>query len=294
MEMNRTPRSTIAFLGAGRMGAPMITRLIAAGFDVRAWNRTSEKVAPLVELGATAAATPVAATTGANILITMLPDGPTTEEVVFGADEAVSRMARGATWLQMGTVGVEATDRFISRVKSMDVKYIDAPVSGSVAPATTGDLLILASGDQDAHDVANPVFDVLGRRTYWLGAAGNGTRVKLVLNNWLVDLVEMVVETLGFARELGIDPETIINILDDVPIGSPYAVAKARNMLSGDFSPGFALKHAVKDAVLSLDIAKEHHHELALTASFIERWQQAIADGLGDDDLSVVFEHVGV
>ncbi len=294
MEMNSSSHPTIAFLGAGSMGVPMITRLISAGFNVRAWNRTIEKVTPLIELGVTAAATPGAATTDANILITMLPDGPTTEEVVFGADHAMSRLASGAVWLQMGTVGVEATDRFISQVASMDVKFVDAPVSGSVAPATTGDLLILASGNQDTHDIANPVFDVLGRRTYWLGATGNGSRVKLVLNNWLVDLVEMVVETLGFARELGIDPETIVNILDDVPIGSPYAVAKARTMLSGDFAPGFALKHAVKDAVLSLALAKEHHQELSLTASFIDRWQKAIIDGAGDDDLSVVFEHVGV
>lgn len=294
MEMNPTERPTIAFLGAGAMGAPMITRLVAAGFSVRAWNRTSEKLAPLVELGAIAAATPSAAATDANILITMLPDGHTTEEVVFTEDAVLPRLASGAAWLQMGTVGVEATDQFMSRIKTVDVKFVDAPVSGSVVPATTGDLLILASGAPDVHDVATPIFDVLGRRTYWLGAAGAGSRVKLVLNNWLVDLVEMVVETLNFASELGIDPAMIVNILDDVPIGSPYAVAKARTMLSGDFSGGFALKHAIKDAVLSLDIAKQQHQGLSLTASFIDRWQQALAQGAGDKDLSVVFDYVGV
>ncbi|HEY5303417.1 MAG TPA: NAD(P)-dependent oxidoreductase [Acidimicrobiales bacterium] len=293
MEVNPTERPTIAFLGAGAMGAPMITRLVGAGFGVRAWNRSSEKLTPLVELGAIAAATPGAAATDANILITMLPDGPTTEQVVFNDDAVLSGLASGATWLQMGTVGVEATDHLMARIDTADVQFVDAPVSGSVAPAVTGDLLILASGPPAVHDAATPIFDVLGRRTYWLGAAGAGSRVKLVLNNWLVDLVEMVVETLNFASELGIDPATIVNILEDVPIGSPYAVAKARTMLSGDFSPGFALKHAVKDAVLSLEIAKEHREKLSLTASFIARWQQAMVQGAGDEDLSVVYDYVG-
>jgi hypothetical protein len=91
------------------------------------------------------------------------------------------------------------------------------------------------------------VFAALGRATAWLGPAGNGTRAKLVLNNWLADLTETTAETLGLARQLGLDPGAIVDLLESTPLGSPYAVQKARSMLAGDFAPAFALKHALKD-----------------------------------------------
>jgi 3-hydroxyisobutyrate dehydrogenase len=113
-----------------------------------------------------------------------------------------------------------------------------------------------------------------------------------VLNNWLVDLVEMVAETLKISTSLGLDPLVIVEILADAPTGSPYAVAKARSMLDGDYSPNFALKHAVKDVLLALDAANSVNEELPLTASLIATWQRAVADGAGDLDLSVVYRYV--
>jgi 3-hydroxyisobutyrate dehydrogenase len=114
----------------------------------------------------------------------------------------------------------------------------------------------------------------------------------LVLNNWLVDLVELTAETLHVSAALGLDPRAVIEILADAPIGSPYAVAKARNMLDGDFTPNFALKHAFKDATLALDAARSVDVDLVLTESLMSTWQRAVADGAGDDDLSVVYRYV--
>ncbi len=105
-------------------------------------------------------------------------------------------------------------------------------------------------------DVLAPVFSVLGRATAWLGQAGNGTRAKLVLNNWLADLTETTAETLAFARRRGLDPAEIVDLLAANPLGAPYAVQKAHVMLSGDFSPAFALKHALKDAELAAQAAQ--------------------------------------
>jgi 3-hydroxyisobutyrate dehydrogenase len=133
----------------------------------------------------------------------------------------------------------------------------------------------------------------LGRRTVWLGRAGAGSRAKLVLNNWLVDLVESTAETLRFASALGIDPAMIIDLLD-APIGSPYAVDKGRSMLEGDFTLNFALRHAVKDADLALDAAESVGIELALTQSLIESWHRAVTNGRGDEDLSVVYAEAWV
>jgi 3-hydroxyisobutyrate dehydrogenase len=279
----------IAFLGAGQMGEPMARRLIGAGFTVRVWNRTAARVASLIESGATGAATPAIAAEGADLIVTMLTDAPAVEAVVSGDDGALATASRGAVWLQMSTIGVDGTDRLRALAAASDVLFVDAPVSGSVELAASGRLLILASGPLEAQPAAARAFDAMGRHTYWLGEAGGGSRAKLVLNNWLVDLVEMTVETLKLTQALGLDANLLVDILADAPIGSPYAVAKARSMLLGDFTTNFALKHAVKDALLALDAAHGVDRELPLTASLISSWQGALASGGGDLDLSVVY-----
>jgi 3-hydroxyisobutyrate dehydrogenase len=289
MKMKRTNDLTIAFLGAGRMGAPMASRLISDGFNVQVWNRTVERLSGLVQLGGIVASTPAEAAHGADVVITMLPDGPTVETVIDGDDGAFKTLARGAVWLQMSTIGIEWTERLAAKADEAQVLFVDAPVSGSVAPATSGELLILASGPAEAKSVATRAFDSMGRHTFWMGPAGAGSKAKLVLNNWLVDLVEMVVETLKFSEALGLDPQLIVDVLAEAPIGSPYAVAKARSMLEGDFSTNFALKYAIKDALLALEAAKNVDGDLALTASLIPSWQRALGNGAGDLDLSAVY-----
>jgi len=287
--MEKSNDLTVAFLGAGHMGAPMATRLIHDGFHVRVWNRSSERLEALVQLGGIEASTPADAALGADVVITMLPDGATVESVIEGENGAFNTMERGAVWLQMSTIGIDWTERLAVRAREGGVVFVDAPVSGSVTPAANGALLILASGPSESQPVVTSILDSLGRHTFWLGSAGAGSRAKLVLNNWLVDMVEMVVETLNFSEALGLDPHLVVDVLAEAPIGSPYAVTKARSMLEGDFSTNFALKYAIKDALLAIDAAKKADSDLVLTASLIPSWQRALANGAGELDLSAVY-----
>ena len=292
-EPGRQGLPTVAVLGIGQMGRPMAARLVSAGFAVRVWDRSPAKIVPLVDAGATAAVSPAQAAAGADVLLTMLSDGPGVQAVMAGADGPLVSAEHDRVWLQMSTVGINWTDRLAALAGAHNVAFVDAPVSGSVGPAEAGALLVLASGPVEAHRIVAPVLDVIGRRTVWLGRAGAGSRAKLVLNNWLVDLVESTAETLRFASALGIDPAMIIDLLD-APIGSPYAVDKGRSMLEGDFTLNFALRHAVKDADLALDAAESVGIELALTQSLIESWHRAVTNGRGDEDLSVVYAEAWV
>jgi 3-hydroxyisobutyrate dehydrogenase len=284
------PRTTpvIAFLGTGRMGGPMAANLARAGFEVRAWDRTASHAAALAGDGATAAASPAEAVRGAGILITMLADGPATEQVWNGPD-GLSAAGPGLIWVQMATVGLEWTQRFANTAARYGVHFFDAPVSGSQGPAQAGELTILASGPHWMAEAVTPMFEVLGRATTWLGPAGNGTRAKLVLNNWLADITETTAETLSFARQLGLDPAAIVDLLESTPLGSPYAMQKARTMLAGDFTPAFALKHALKDADLAAQAAQESGAELTLTSALLPRWRRAAASGHADDDLAAIY-----
>jgi 3-hydroxyisobutyrate dehydrogenase len=284
----RAATPVIAFLGTGRMGAPMAANLARAGFTLRAWDRTASHAAALVKDGATAAASPAEAVKGAGILITMLADGPATEEA-WREPGALLAAGPGLIWVQMATVGIEWTQRFANTAARYGVSFFDAPVSGSQGPAQAGELTILASGPHWLQETVAPVFAALGRATAWLGPAGNGTRAKLVLNNWLADLAETTAETLSFARQLGLDPALIVDLLESTPLGSPYAVQKARSMLAGDFTPAFALKLALKDADLAAQAAQASGTELTLTSALLPRWRRAVAAGHGDDDVAAIY-----
>ena len=284
-----TATPVIAFLGTGRMGGPMAANLARGGFGVRVWNRTISRAEVLATDGAVAASSPAEAVRGASVVITMLADGPATEQAATGPDGLLAGSEPGTIWVQMGTVGADWTARLAATADAHRLEFVDAPVSGSEGPAQAGQLVILASGPQQAQDVLAPVFDALGRATIWLGPAGHGTRAKLVLNNWLADLTETTAETLSFARRLDLDPAKVVDLLQLTPLGAPYAVQKARSMLAGDFSPAFALKHALKDAELAAQAAQASGATLTLTSALLPRWREAAASGHADDDLSAVY-----
>jgi len=285
---DRTATPVVAFLGTGRMGAPMAANLARAGFDVRVWNRTVSRAEALEADGAVVSISPAQAVWDAPVVITMLADGPATEQAASGPDGLLTA-SPGTIWVQMATVGIEWTARLAGLAAAAGVVFVDAPVSGSEGPAQAGQLTILASGPGQVRDVLAPVFGVLGRATAWLGPVGHGTRAKLVLNNWLADLTETTAETLSFARRLGLDPAEVVDLLQSTPLGAPYAVQKARAMLAGDFSPAFALRNALKDAELAAQAAQASGATLTLTSALLPRWRDTAASGHADDDLSAVY-----
>jgi 3-hydroxyisobutyrate dehydrogenase len=279
------PRVPVAVLGTGTMGAPIARSLLHAGFPVRVWNRTVAKAA-VVGVGARRTSTPGEAAAGADVLITMLADGAAVEQVMTGPTGALSMLGAGTIWIQMSTVGTEWTDRLAGLAARHDVAFVDAPVSGSSAAAETGELIILASGATTARARVQPLFDVLGRQTLWLERTGDGSRLKLALNNWLAVLVEGMVETLTLSEALGLDPYLLLEAISDGPMASDYALAKGVAMVNAEFIPGFPLRHATKDAELALSAAHRHGVELPLTSALLPRWHQALAGDHGGDDVA--------
>jgi 3-hydroxyisobutyrate dehydrogenase len=289
-----TPTQTVAVLGIGTMGAPIARNLLRAGFGVRVWNRTPDKAAELVEDGARQASDPAEAATGADVLITMLPDGVTVEDVMTGPAGALSMLRSGSIWLQMSTVGVEWTDRLAELADLRGVAFVDAPVSGSSEPAERGELEILAGGAGQVRPRVKPIFDALGSRTLWLDRVGDGSRLKLALNNWLVVLVEAMSETLSFSGAIGLDPHQFLEAIAGGPLAPLYAVTKGAAMLDSDFVPGFPLRHAVKDAELAMSAANRHGAELTLTGALLPRWRNVVVEGHGDDDVAAVVTRAAV
>jgi 3-hydroxyisobutyrate dehydrogenase len=280
------PARRVAVLGTGTMGAPIARNLLHAGLEVRVWNRSAAKAQSLAADGAVVAAEPAAAADGADTLITMLTDGNAVQQVMTGPGGALSRLGPNAVWIQMSTVGVAWTDRLAELAARSAVAFVDAPVSGSSQPAQDGQLVILASGAGPVRSRVTPVFDVLGRQTLWLERAGEGSRLKLALNNWLAVLVEGMAETLILSDALGLDPHLVLATIAGGPLASPYATNKGNAMLEADFAPGFPLQHATKDAALAADAAHDHHVDLALTDALLRRWEHGIELGHGAEDVA--------
>jgi 3-hydroxyisobutyrate dehydrogenase len=286
-------RTSVTVLGTGRMGAPIARNLLGAGFPVTVWNREPKAAAPLAEVGAALAYSPAAAVDGADVVITMVTNGDAVAQTMTGSTGALVTLRPGSVWIQMGTIGVEWTKRFATLAASRDVEFVDAPVSGSDGPARDGSLIVLASGPEEIQAQLQPIFDAIGRKTIWLGPAGNGSRLKLVLNNWLAAEIEGMAETIALTQALGLDPDLFLEAIDGEPLGSPYAVAKGRAMIAGEYAPGFAVRLGLKDVGLALDAARETNLELPITAAVAQRFRQAVADGHADEDVASVFAEAG-
>jgi 3-hydroxyisobutyrate dehydrogenase len=246
---------TIAVLGTGTMGAPMARNIARAGLPVVAWNRTADKAEALAADGVRAADTPAAAIADADVLVTMLADGPVTEGVLGGPDGALAALRAGAVWIQMGTVGAPAADRLAAVAADHGVEFVDAPVLGSAGPAQRGELTILASGPEDLRDRCAPVFDAVGARTFWLGAAGTGSRLKVVVNAWLMSTTAALAETIALAERLDVDPESFLEVTNRGAVAALYTDLNGPAMADREFPLNFPLELAAKDAALALEAA---------------------------------------
>jgi 3-hydroxyisobutyrate dehydrogenase len=277
--------NTTAVLGTGIMGAAMARNLLAAGQSATVWDRSPSALEPLRQAGALVAPTPAAAVRGAGLVITMLPTAAVVGAVMFDG-AVVAELAHGAVWAQMGTIGVEATAEIAARLhrERPDVLFVDAPVSGSKGPAEAGQLLILASGPEAARRVVGPAFAALGRSTVWLGPAGQGSRMKLVVNAYLSTLIEGVAEALELASRLGIDAGELAATIAGGPLDAPIAGAKLHQMERGDYAPEFPLEWALKDVDLALDAAGGD--SLPLLAALSRQWHAAVASGHGREDVA--------
>jgi 3-hydroxyisobutyrate dehydrogenase len=269
----------VAVLGTGIMGAPMARNIAGADHDVVVWNRTREKAEGL---GAAVADSPAEAIHGADAVITMLADG----DAVASAIDDVA-LGTGQVWWQASTVGLEATGRLAERAGA--AAFVDGPVLGTRKPAEEGKLTVLASGPREAKERLAPLFEAVAAKTIDVGdEAGASSRLKLVLNAWIVSLVESLGETVALAEGLGVDPRRFFEAIGGGPLDLPYAQMKGKLMLERAYDePSFKLSLAAKDARLALQATEL---ELPVLEAVRAQMERAIEAGHGDDDMAATIE----
>lgn len=268
----------------------MARNAVRAGLDVSVWNRTAETAAPLAADGVTVFDHPADAVRGRDVVVSVLSNADVTLEVVR---PLLAELLPHAVWIQSATIGVDGIERAIEAAAEAGVRFIDAPVSGTKTPAELGQLVMLASGDRAAAEFAAPLLDAVGAKTVWLGEAGNGSKMKLVTNDWVLTQTTMLAEAVRLCDALGLDRQAFLEAIDGAPVGSPYAQAKGAMLLSGEYPANFPLEHGAKDARLIAETARELGLDLPLAEGTERAFEAALADGRGREDVAAIFDYVG-
>ena len=274
-----TMNTSITFLGAGRMGLPMATRLIMAGFSLTVWNRTRDKAGPLLALGAKWADTPAQAAQNADIVITMLTDARAVATVLFDSG-AAHAMRPGGVVIDMSSTSPPVAKDFANRLLEREIQYVDAPVSGGTRGAAAGTLAIMAGGDAETIERLKPVFAPMGNARR-VGPVGSGQLAKLANQLIVAVSIGAVAEALVLAERGGADPAAVREALRGGFADSRVLAEHGQRMLAKDFQPGGTVNNQIKDLVAVAAVAKDAGLELPMLATVKHLFEKLRENGAG-------------
>ncbi|GAB3040527.1 2-hydroxy-3-oxopropionate reductase [Sediminivirga luteola] len=281
--------SKVTVIGLGIMGMPMARNLLAAGFEVTGHNRSAGKIAQFEEDGGRGAQSLAEAVSGADAIITMLPDSPDVEAVADGADGIFARAKTGALWLDMSTIRPDVAVRLAEQAREAGLRPLDAPVSGGEQGAIDGALSIMAGGREEDFAAAAPVFEAVGKTIVHVGPAGAGQTVKAANQLIVAGNIQLLAEALVFLDAHGVDSRAALDVLGGGLAGSKVLDQKGQKMLDGDFAPGFRLELHHKDLGIVTAAARESGVALPLGASVAQLVTAAVQRGDGGLDHSALF-----
>lgn len=282
----------IGFAGLGRMGVPMAAHLLTAGHTVVAYDlylTGPDSLPETLRHNDVQIANSPAQLGHADISISMLPNAAITDTVLFGDSGIASGAAPGHVHVVMGTVGPSAVVDFERAAKPSGVQLADAPVSGSVSLAETGQLAAMVGADKELFNQLRPILAAMTAKQFHVGSVGAGSAAKLAVNAVLAALNEAVAEALVMGQAGGVRPEKLYDVLESSAVAAPYVSYKRNNFLDPDGTAvAFALALLHKDVSLGLAMAKEHKLELPQATTVGRVLDRALESGLGQHDMAAV------
>jgi len=262
------------------MGTPMARNLLNKGFPVWVYNRTKEKEKELIKLGASSANNLRELSQVCDVVITMISDDVAAAQVYNSSDGLLADPLPGILMIDMSTVGTQTSKKLAKDCGDKGVHFLEAKVSGSVKPAEEGQLVIMASGDIADYQKALPIFDILGKRSFYLGEVGIASAAKLCINYFLALTLQGLAETVLFAKQEQVSIADMLSLINESALGSGITRLKSQAILNNDFSPAFALKHITKD----LRLAQKEGMTLPLFNPLLGSFNTAFQNGYGEED----------
>jgi 2-hydroxy-3-oxopropionate reductase len=280
---------SIGFIGLGIMGQPMARHLVDAGFSLAVHSRSPGPVDGLVAAGAQARVSPADVAAGADVVITMLPDTPDVELVLFGENGVTSRLRPGSLVVDMSSIDPLATRRFAESLRAMDADMVDAPVSGGEKGAVEGTLSIMVGGGEDDVTRAMPLLRAMGTTIVHVGDSGAGQVAKACNQLVVASTIQAVAEALVLAERAGVDPRRVREALLGGFAGSKILEIHGQRMLDRTFTPGFRSRLHLKDARIVLDTAERVGSAVPAFEVVADALRRLVDGGGGELDHSALF-----
>ena len=282
----------IGLIGLGRMGQAMGARLLAAGFPLTVYNRTSAKAATLLAQGAAWAESPAALAEASDTILTLLTDDAAVEQVYNSHTGLLQTSLSGRLLIEMSTIRTSTVLALVPRVEARGGSMLDAPVSGTLQPARDGQLLVMVGGRSEDVARAMPVFQVLSRRVEHVGPHGAGTTMKLVLNMPMAIFWAGLAEAIAMGRQFGLETAQMLDIYLDSPVALPALRAKAPLLLGAQAEVAFDVTGVRKDLVAMVATGLDAGVPMPTGAAALAMFAAATAAGYGADDLISIVDYV--
>ena len=279
----------VGWVGLGQMGLPMVGHLLHSGFEVEVYNRSPEKAQAVVEKGALLAPNVETVVQNNDVLFLMVSDYPAIESLLT---PAVLAALKGKVVVNMSTVSPTQNQLIEAQLKSHQVHFIEAPVSGSSKVAEAGKLLVLGAGDKAIFDQLVPLFNAFSSKVYHYGEVGKAGGVKLAVNALLGIFNEAYAEALVFAEQFGINQADIIDTIANGAMNSPMFQSKIAMYESGEFPPVFMLKHITKDLNLAVDELEKANKRSPLIEKAAKTFSEANQTALSQQDLASIYTYL--
>jgi 3-hydroxyisobutyrate dehydrogenase-like beta-hydroxyacid dehydrogenase len=281
----------IGFIGIGIMGKSMVRNLMKAGYEVAVYSRTKSKAEDILSEGAIWCEDVKACSKGRDAVITIVGYPQDVEEVYFGENGIIANADKGTCLIDMTTTSPKLAVRIYEEAKQADLKALDAPVTGGDTGAREGTLTILAGGDRDTYDRCLPVFEVMGKAIRYEGKAGNGQHTKMCNQIAIAGALSGVCEAMVYAKANGLDVDTMVDSIATGAAGSAQLNAMAPRILSGDFSPGFFIKHFIKDMKLAAEEAEGAGIRLGVLDHVLSMYESMAASGHEDEGTQALVKY---
>lgn len=284
----------IGFIGLGLMGSRMANNILKHGNTLYVYNRTKEKAKPLIENGAVFFNSIPELASQSEVVITMLSEPEVVKEAALGENGFLNHLNKNSVWIDCSTVNPSFSLSMAEEAKKNKVRFLDAPVSGTILPAEKGELTFLIGGDKNDVEYCRPLFESMGKKILHMGENGKGTSMKMIINLLLGQAMVAFSEGMVLGESLGISKEQLMEIVLGGPVVAPFLAGKKDKLLSNNFDTEFPLQWMLKDLRLALTSAKENKVILPLTDKAKEVYSLAEKSGLGEEDFSAVYNYLKV
>ena len=282
-------KPSIGFIGMGHMGSHMVQRLLDAGYQVTVYDRTKEKAQEVGQRGAQVAQMPKELAAHCQVVMACVTDDEAQHEVMFGPEGALAGTHAGSTIIDLSTVSPNASRGLYQAAQEEGVSMIDAAVSGSVPQVDQGSLVIFVGGEQTTFEQCKPILDVLGQNSFYMGASGMGTTMKLVVNTLLGLGMQALAEAIALGEKAGVEKGLLLDVLGQTTVLTPGQKSKLENVRREQYPTNFALSLMHKDFSLVLSQAYNVSVSMPATAAAQQLYTAAMAKGM-DADFSIMIQ----